>query len=1588
MKLIPKHRNRVLSLILAITLIVTLISTVIAEIQWPETLNRFERYNPVYSQTVDNGTQRGDLTLPEHLRAEVSIPEEIDLSTFTQAQPEADTSDGYESYDYYWYGYIAPKNVEELYKNGELAIYTISYADKDNDNVTDKVEYRVYGSVEGSETLWFTCDEQGNITGAILDVPVIWSGDYDAQTAGEYTFKATVDPQSAYSWNGKKPIATVIVKEAAASGDETAADIHEASSEGEDVSQNITENEPIEQIPDEVVADGATQEEIIDDVVSLNFPCSCGGENTPNAWEHALDCENYSPIECMCREKIEEDELVEEEDGSSHYEKVIVSGDFTHVHNNEDKDCPLNGTKTIDFTKENGDKSVMAFDEANKIAAAQENGEVLYPALGKIELIAGSEQNAKLSIGTRSINGGGTQDVKGDTAMRNEIATTGNSSFLSNYTGNVTIPGTWVDYINTIWMNKAYNKFAWTPAASTSSQSNWSWNGTIANVTVGTVTNNAARIPVKSGTTWTVYSGQQLKYALTNLVSGDTVKLGANINLNGSNYSWGVSNMAKKGLIIDGNNKTIYNLGCSDLSDASTSASYDKFISNYVAITVKNLTFKTAKIVSYVKGVGIFDTRHANGVENLQSFQNVNIEDSMMAAVTGETVSPFGSIGGSNGATNYNYCVVSQCTTSGNFLYGSDHMSGFGYLGNGYAKGTTYRWSSATNCYSVNNLLCGYGGHSAGFQSCSGENITITNCFTNNEIYGSAAVGGFAGGMNCNITDCYSSGKIEGYQFLGGFTFTFGGTVNTLYRNDRVFRRCYSTTLVGLRSNPAYQGGFIENMMPSEVELSTISTFMYDCYAAGEVGNHDLNTTTNQNVGGFLGAAENASTRHTYSRCYYDKQTTAMREWTAGYSKTRSGVTGVLTSTTNKSGTGLASGTYGTTGFTGFTDNTKWTYTAQQYPQLAVFSGATAANWGSDAKANVVKANSLASTSTVFLDTWDTGYDWDDTGIRTENKVSYGRTLASTGKTSHKGYTNTYDTVREIVTDAPVTSTATWSHMIAGGAPTDTNGDGISDGNSLEVTGANGIVVEKPGMDWYKISRTVSNQTGFRPIRLTAYMNLEAGDDKNIAAGASYDHRKDVSMTMLDSVKQDLVVGLDDAKIWSSSKTGGYPNSKKYWALPTTNMETPFEASEDAWIYTSIWRAKQTSAGIYETDANGNYVPDLAAKVTGPGTGNGTTMTEQKWNGEVPLYPDTSIARKYVVSYYWMLSDGRYRTDYKVITLEPGEYEISVNVKNANNNTANNKSLHLASGIDYYTSTTSIPSYTYSFATTDQASTTGVAYTKNSSLAWKKKNSLVTVTKYQLTMTTPEGVVMGTVTGTGDLKTGDEIIIPVSYYYNNYLTADPYTQEELSIETLNISYTVKEDASGGHYLHFNKLINAPSDEYAPALIGGESTGIPSGALAYINDTQYNINLTLWVTDTTPNGKLSIMKIVDNHTDELEDQNFIIKLSGGVNRQMTLGHYGYLDEISYYAEDGGLVFDITESVPMEYNLKDITFSNWGTGTDPKVTLKRDSENKITGATVTIYPGNDAKIFVINEFEHEGYFKSRSSVENFFRRGYNP
>lgn len=87
----------------------------------------FERHNPVYSMIVDQGTGAAELELPDTFRAVCPL-KDVQMDGFVQARPQRGSSGGQDDYDYYYYGYVAPWNQEELYRENKPVVYTIYYA--------------------------------------------------------------------------------------------------------------------------------------------------------------------------------------------------------------------------------------------------------------------------------------------------------------------------------------------------------------------------------------------------------------------------------------------------------------------------------------------------------------------------------------------------------------------------------------------------------------------------------------------------------------------------------------------------------------------------------------------------------------------------------------------------------------------------------------------------------------------------------------------------------------------------------------------------------------------------------------------------------------------------------------------------------------------------------------------------------------------------------------------------------------------------------------------------------------------------------------------------------------------------------------------------------------------------------------------------------------------------------------------------------------------------------------------------------------------------------------------------------------------
>ncbi len=1407
-------------------------------------ISRFERPSPVYWEFVEPGTDLQDTGLPSTVRAVFDLESfAVTAEDFKQARPAADTSDGSVSYDFYYYGYLA-EDPEEKYADGELVVYHVFLTDPLSEDEAYTTEYRVFGSAGPVEDAWFTCTEDGEIDGVILEVPVTWSGEYDGDTEGEYVFAGTVED---YAYEGEAPTAEIIVS----------AELYNDSESEEE-----------------------TQEE-----------AETGEE-----------------------ENIEEENI--EEYGIA----------------------PLS------------------------------------------------------SAATRS------SDSDMEAAINQAIASSGGK--LSNTSGTAS---SWGMYVNSIFWYKGWEEFAWTPHASLQTDLA-AWTGVSASRNGNPATDPTA-YPSFDGRTYLIYSGEQLQYALETIHgwTGDyVIELACDIDLNGQSWYWtggstgntGIALQSGCNLTINGNGYGIYNM-----------CQYNGygFFADYYNLTMYDVTFYTAKMVTNQQYSGIIGQTSENSGNGgtptyTRHFDNVDVSDCLIACTNTTTeaagsagdcyISPFtawsrnvyrieytGTPAADVRAHSVNNCSVNDC-----YVYGCNHV-------NGFSCGASQ--SEVTNCYSQGNLICGTGYHSAGFVSCNVIYSDFDSCFTANDFYGTTDVSGFISlSGNCTLTHCYSTGKVEGYRRIGGFCVSCsnGNEYGVNTTTD-----CYSTALVSLRNDGTYLGGFYAESSyvakgtdeTTRDPLTTTTAYhMTNCYAAGEVGNTNTDMAAPKNIGGFISSysgMQRADTGHNYadgqrldsfSYCYYDKQATAMRGWLAGDVNTEmygddsvsntlgkdadgnyDSIIGVLTTKTDKEGSGLADGTL-PTNFSGST----WTAQNNYYPQLTVFANAGAGTWGAE-KAALVQAYSLASVSTVLLDTWDTGYDWDAYGVRsTGEELSYDRSYTS----DFKGNQYTYDTVRDIISDFTATGDGnTYTYMIVNG--TDGKGAyseiaqqtvynqhaaGVGDQpgtytGSVEIQNGSGSLysgdINEPGVEWYRIARTVGGQTGWRPIRLIAYMHINAGDDRiydegdqqKLKSGDYYDHRNDVKLTVMNSLPENLVVGWQDNVAWSKALTGGYPATDAYYevAVGPQRNSTTYSYAGATKLWTEIWVAKPWTGEIsgdsgestkkYIDEAGSEWQEYYSVEVTGQNAKT-SDLEEKTWNGEDPhlVTSDGSVSTTYIVSYYWMLDDGRYVNDYKIIILE-ARHDVTIQVKNyydvadgSMENSLNSEALQIGAGIAAYEDESKGTPYALSASASacestkdDTRGSKDIDSGTNVTFGWKRADTgkKYVLKKIQIDYEPEKAASGGTavigLTGKNildllemgqtdiDIDVAFETVIYEKYDGTAADTGqkddeflDQDYRETLADVEVTLTYTISCDKDEGLYsLTLNKFSNylkAPTEYDDPDGIRIRERAASTEDLVVMVDELFcDVTVTLWVAESTD---LDLVKFRDN---DLTDASYTTNADG-------------------------------------------------------------------------------------------------------------
>ena len=610
--------------------------------------------------------------------------------------------------------------------------------------------------------------------------------------------------------------------------------------------------------------------------------------------------------------------------------------------------------------------------------------------------------------------------------------------------------------------------------------STWKWSGGTAGPAWATgpekpAVSNCIPYYDSASSTYYVWSGEQLYYALDKLsgsaIARRTISIQEDIDLNGQAGKVWVCTDEMRHLTILGNGHTIYNLRVDDSRESRTAPNtntkeYAAFIGRAYGLRMEHLTFTNVNICGdyhYVDSEIDGSYRHAAGVIGWLStttsheslIEDVTVKNALI--VGGAQV---GALSGRTSTTSAAPLDLKNCYAENNICFGEQHISSL--------CSSINKIHSANYCYSIGSIVISTGGHSGGLFSCGADTGTISNCFVDAEVYGSTLTGVFGGSMSGvgSYSSCFSSGFVEGAEALGGF-------IGEQTQYNVTFQDCYSTALVGLRSGGNSIGGFLGRRPNNRGSIGN----MQNCYAAGETGYTGLDSSgtatepETNGIGGMIGTL----TDHivTASNCYYDKQTTAMREWKVGNNTSKLNLDGKITGVTTKdsvvSGPGLTCTTpNGTKGFTGFS-GTAWDYSAvDHYPELRVFKEATAAEWGTQERANLVKAYSLSSTATMLLDTWDYTLD------RATGKIDQ---LAA-------GNTLIYDTVRDLTSSFTLTAkdVDNWDRIGEQDSKTHKESKATIAGVeydvlSLKATGGQYICDELvPGIEWLMVTCSVGGQ--------------------------------------------------------------------------------------------------------------------------------------------------------------------------------------------------------------------------------------------------------------------------------------------------------------------------------------------------------------------------------------------------------------------------------------------------------------------------------------------------------------------------------
>ncbi len=331
-------------------------------------------------------------------------------------------------------------------------------------------------------------------------------------------------------------------------------------------------------------------------------------------------------------------------------------------------------------------------------------------------------------------------------------------------------------------------------------------------------------------------------------------------------------------------------------------------------------------------------------------------------------------------------------------------------------------------------------------------------------------------------------------------------------------------------------------------------------------------------------------------------------------------------------------------------------------------------------------------------------------------------------------------------------------------------------------------------------------------------------------------------------------MGTDNGKMWSQANMYRYPTStlSSYSGLNYNGAElspsTSIPSGKSTKLYTEILR-QGTNTKVYGLNLTGTA--DAAGK-----------RARDRWNARLPMYTDLALGRKYTVTYYWLLRDGRYVTDSRTVNVKPASYKLEMFVRDSvKKNTSIGSALYLRANQGRTSpSYDSSAAYPLGSITAHSRFLSDIPFRTNAVAAWRAKEGYQ-VTGLRLELYNEKDVIVKSAEISGGITSGRQISLSgVPRYYYEIKNGQEYSQ----YTTDTLTYTVSCDAVREvYYLSFNQTAGT------------------------VNDMRHNVKVYLYV---EPLNALTVKKTVeDGFGDKAFDIRITLKSPSGA---------GYVGSVSY------------------------------------------------------------------------------------------